>query len=106
MVAEASAGESGTPWSASEASFQLISVSASILAWARPSAICTHSVSMTRLPSGFLVCWAHSRTSFSDSVSGADEVSETRSWLSWLVISGQPPLSSPTRLAAGTRTSS
>ena len=75
-------------------------------ACARPSAICTHSVSITREPSGFLVCCAHSRTSLSDIVSGADEVSETRSWLSWLVISGQPPFSSPTRLPAGTRTSS
>ncbi len=30
----------------------------------------------------------------------------TRSWLSWLVMSDQPLFSSPTRLAAGTRTSS
>ncbi len=30
----------------------------------------------------------------------------TRSWLSWLVISFHPWFSSPTRLAAGTRTSS
>ena len=36
---------------------------------------------------------------------GAAEVSATRSWLSWLVISGQPWFSAPTRAAAGTRTS-
>ncbi len=36
----------------------------------------------------------------------AEEVSATRSWLSWLVISAQPPFTSPTRLETGTRTSS
>ena len=35
---------------------------------------------------------------------GAAEVSATRSWLSWLVISGQPRFSSPTSSVAGTRT--
>ncbi len=35
-----------------------------------------------------------------------DEHRVTRSWLSWLVISDQPLFSPPTRLAAGTRTSS
>ena len=35
-----------------------------------------------------------------------DEHRVTRSWLSWLVISVQPWFSPPTRLAAGTRTSS
>ena len=35
-----------------------------------------------------------------------DEQSVTRSWLSWLVMSFQPSFSSPTRVVAGTRTSS
>ncbi len=35
-----------------------------------------------------------------------DEHSVTRSWLSWLVMICQPAFSSPTRIVAGTRTSS
>jgi hypothetical protein len=89
-----------------EAIFQFISESTSTRAWARPSSTCTHSASITREPSGFFVSCAHLRTSATACTRGADDVSATRSWLSWLVISGQPPLSSPTRFPAGTRTSS
>ena len=65
----------------------------------------THSLSMTRCPLASRVSRAHAVTSRSAVRIGAAEVSATRSWLSWLVISGQPPFSAPTRDDAGTRTS-
>ena len=69
---------------------------------------CTHSASITRCPGlptlASLADAAQSRTSARADITGAAEVSATRSWLSWLVISGQPPFSSPTSSVAGTRT--
>ena len=56
------------------------------------------------VPSASLVADAQSRTDASAESTGAAEVSATRSWLSWLVISGQPWFSSPTSEEAGTRT--
>ena len=66
----------------------------------------THSWSMTRRPSASLVFWAQARTSSRARSMMPGEQRVTRSWLSWLVISDQPLFSPPTRLAAGTRTSS
>ena len=64
----------------------------------------THSASITRSPLASLADAAQSRTSASAAITGAAEVSATRSWLSWLVISGQPRFSSPTSEETGTRT--
>ena len=72
----------------------------------RARCTCTHSWSMTRRPSASLVDWAQARTSLSARSMMPGEQSVTRSWLSWLVMSVQPLFSPPTRLAAGTRTSS
>ena len=85
-----------------EASFQLSSVSISARACARPSSD-LHPLGVDH-PAAVGVAWsaAPSRvTSLIEWVTGAAEVSATRSWLSWLVISAQPPLSSPTRLSVG-----
>ena len=83
----------------SEASSQLISLSTSALACTRARLSCTHSESISRLPWTSLVFCAHSRTPLSAEKIGCAETSATRSWLSWLVTSFQPPFSSPTRLA-------
>ncbi|SKW75795.1 Uncharacterised protein [Mycobacteroides abscessus subsp. abscessus] len=64
-----------------EASSQLMSLRYSALACTRARFSCTHSASMIR-PPGPLVFWAHSRTSRSAVMIGADETSATRSWLS------------------------
>ena len=64
----------------------------------------THSASITRRPSASLASRAHSRTDASAESTGAADVSATRSWLSWLVISGQPWFSSPTSEETGTLT--
>jgi hypothetical protein len=74
------------------------------LACTRAGFSCTHSASITRRPLASRVDAAQSRTSASADITGAAEVSATRSWLSWLVISGQPRFSSPTLDETGTRT--
>ena len=76
----------------------------SALACTRARLSRTHSASITRSPPASRVDAAQSRTSASADITGAAEVSATRSWLSWLVISGQPRFSSPTRDDKGTRT--
>ena len=76
----------------------------SALACTRARLSRTHSASMTRRPSASFASRAHSRTEASAESTGAAEVSATRSWLSWLVISGQPWFSAPTRADSGTRT--
>ena len=103
LVAEAAAGAGCC--SAVQAIFQFISFSTSAPACTRARWCCTHSWSITRRPSVSRVRCAQSRTSRSASCSGAAEVSATRSWLSWLVISGHPSFSVPTSADAGTRTS-
>ena len=95
LVADATAGP-GDP--AVDAMRQLTSLRNSALACTRARLSWTHSESMTRRPSPSLVDRAQSVTSASADMTGAAEVSATRSWLSWLVISGQPLCSSPTRL--------
>ena len=50
----------------------------------------------------FIDAAAQSRTPCNAEATGADEVSATRSWLSWLVISGKPWFCSPTS-ARGSR---
>ena len=103
FVAEASAGPSD-PAPPDEATRQFSSLRYSALACTRARLSCTHSASITRRPSARRTEAAQSRTSASAVITGAAEVSATRSWLSWLVISGQPPFSSPTRDDTGTRT--
>ena len=102
LVAEAAAGLTA-PLPA-DAIFQLTSLRNSALACTRARFSCTHSASITRCPLASLADAAQSRTSASADITGAAEVSATRSWLSWLVISGQPRFSSPTSSVAGTRT--
>jgi hypothetical protein len=101
LVAEASAGPTTGP---EDAICQLSSLRNSALACTRARLSCTHSASITRCPLASLVDAAHSRTAASADITGAAEVSATRSWLSWLVISGQPWFSSPTSEETGTRT--
>ena len=62
----------------------------------------THSWSMAPVSVGHAGALRHAHLV---RITGADDVSATRSWLSWLVISGQPAFSSATRADAGTRTS-
>ena len=103
LVADAPAMPGPSP--ACAAIRQFISLRKSALACTRARLSCTHSASMTRPPLASFVARAHSVTSRSARSTGAGEVSATRSWLSWLVISGQPWFSAPTRAEAGTRTS-
>ncbi len=101
FVADASAGPRTPP---DEATRQFSSFRNSTLACTRARLSCTHWSSMTRRPLASVVDAAQSRTSASAAMTGAAEVSATRSWLSWLVISGQPRFSSPTSEDTGTRT--
>ena len=101
LVAEAAAGPTAAP---DEAIRQFISLRNSALACTRARWSRTHSAAITRRPSASLVADAQSRTDASADSTGAAEVRATRSWLSWLVISGQPRFSSPTSEEAGTRT--
>jgi hypothetical protein len=106
FVADASAGPIAppAPLAPPDAIFQLTSLRNSALACTRARCSCTHSASITRCPPASLADAAQSRTSASADITGAAEVSATRSWLSWLVISGQPRFSSPTSAETGTRT--
>jgi hypothetical protein len=100
FVADASPG----PKVPDEAIRQFISLRNSALACTRARLTRTHSASITRRPSAVFAAHAHSRTDASAASTGAAEVSATRSWLSWLVISGQPWFSAPTSAEDGTRT--
>ena len=86
FVIDASAG----PTEPADATRQLSSLRNSALACTRARWSRTHSASITRSPDGSTVLQAQSRTSASAVSTGAAEVSATRSWLSWLVISAQP----------------
>ncbi len=100
FVADAAAG----PTTPADAIRQFISLRNSALACTRARLSRTHSASITRRPSASFVAPAHSRTAASAACTGAAEVRATRSWLSWLVISGHPWFSEPTKAEAGTRT--
>ena len=100
FVADAAAG----PRAPDVAIRQFISLRNSAFACTRARLSRTHSASITRRPSASFADDSHSRTDASADITGAAEVSATRSWLSWLVISDQPRFSSPTTEAAGTRT--
>src|SRR5690606_25618665 len=105
FVAEASAGLGASPDPAWEAIFQLMSLRNSTPACTRARLARTQGVSMTRSPDGVLVSWAQRVVSRSAVWIGAALQRATRSLLSWLVTSGQPPPRSPTNADVGTRTS-
>jgi hypothetical protein len=75
FVADASAGPTTPP----EAIFQLSSLRNSALACTRARCSCTHSASITRCPPASLADAAQSLTSASADITGAAEVSATRS---------------------------